>query len=82
MQNIGFSNSGYVIKPPQPTSTVHGAPPFTGYQKKQLSLPSGFNVFTSLVYSTIPSLQITYFVPTSLPAFMWYILLTEIKSRT
>jgi len=31
MQNIGFSNSGYVIKPPQPSSAVHGAPPFTGY---------------------------------------------------
>jgi len=33
MQNIGFSNSGYV-KPPQPScSAVHRAPPFTGYRK-------------------------------------------------
>jgi len=30
-QNIGFSDSGYVIKPPQASSAVHGAPPFTGY---------------------------------------------------
>jgi len=28
VQNIGFSDSGYVIKPPQPSSTVHNAPPF------------------------------------------------------
>jgi len=26
-QNIGFSDSGYIIKPPQPSSAVHGAPP-------------------------------------------------------
>jgi len=32
-QNIGFSDFGYVIKPPQPSSAVHGAPPFTGYPK-------------------------------------------------
>jgi len=31
MQNIGLSNSGYVIKPPQPSSAVYGAPPFTGH---------------------------------------------------
>jgi len=31
-QNIGFSDSGSVIKPPQLSSAVHGAPPFTGYQ--------------------------------------------------
>jgi len=31
MQNIGFSDSGYVIKSPHPSSAVHGAPPFTGY---------------------------------------------------
>jgi len=30
-QNIVFSNSGHVIKSPQPSSTVHRAPPFTGY---------------------------------------------------
>jgi len=30
-QNIAFSDSGYVIKPPQPSSAVHRAPPFTGY---------------------------------------------------
>ena len=27
--NIGFSDSGYVIKPPQPSSAIYGAPPFT-----------------------------------------------------
>jgi len=32
MQNIGFSDSGYIIKPPQPSSTIYGAPPFTGHQ--------------------------------------------------
>jgi len=33
MQNIGFnSDSGYVIKPPQPSSAIYGAPPFTGHQ--------------------------------------------------
>jgi len=31
MQNIGFSDSSYVIKPPQPSSTVYRAPPFTGH---------------------------------------------------
>jgi len=31
MQNIGFNNSGYVIKPAQPSSAVYGAPPFTGH---------------------------------------------------
>jgi len=31
-QNIGFNDSGYVIKPQQPSSAVHGAPPFTGYR--------------------------------------------------
>jgi len=30
-QNIGFSDSGYVIKPPQPSSAVYGALPFTGH---------------------------------------------------
>jgi len=29
-QNIGFNDSGYVIKPPQPSSAIYGAPPFTG----------------------------------------------------
>jgi len=32
MQNIGFSDSGYVIKPPQPSSAIYGAPPFTGHR--------------------------------------------------
>jgi len=31
-QNIGFSDFGYVIKPPQPSSAVYGAPPFTGHR--------------------------------------------------
>jgi len=30
-QNSGFSESGYVIKPPQPSSAIYGAPPFTAY---------------------------------------------------
>jgi len=29
MQNIGFSDSGYVIKYPEPSSAIVGAPPFT-----------------------------------------------------
>jgi len=29
-QNIGFSDSGYVIKPPQPSFAFYGAPPLTG----------------------------------------------------
>jgi len=29
-KNIGFNDSGYVIKPPQPSSAIYGAPPFTG----------------------------------------------------
>jgi len=29
-QNIGFSDFGCVIKPPQPSSAVHEAPRFTG----------------------------------------------------
>ena len=31
-QNIGFSDSGYAIKPPQPSFAIYGAPPFTGHQ--------------------------------------------------
>ena len=31
MQNIGFSHSGYVIKPPYPNSSGYGAPPFAGH---------------------------------------------------
>jgi len=30
MKKIGFNDSGCVIKPPQPSSAVYGAPPFTG----------------------------------------------------
>jgi len=29
-QNIGFSDSGYVIKPPELSSAVYRAPPFIG----------------------------------------------------
>jgi len=29
-QNIGFNDSGNVIKPPQPSSAIYGAPPVTG----------------------------------------------------
>jgi len=29
-KNIGFNDSSYVIKPPQPSSAIYGAPPFTG----------------------------------------------------
>jgi len=36
MQNIGFSNLGYVIKPPQPSSTIYRALPFTGHQDLSL----------------------------------------------
>ena len=32
MQNTSFSNSGYVIKPLQPSSAIYGALPFTGHQ--------------------------------------------------
>jgi len=31
MQNISFSDSSYIIKPPQPSSALHRAPLFTGY---------------------------------------------------
>jgi len=34
MQNIGFSDCGHVIKPPQPSSAVYGAPPFTDTNTK------------------------------------------------
>jgi len=30
-QIIGFNDSGYVFKPPQPSSAIYGALPFTGY---------------------------------------------------
>jgi len=30
MQNISFNDSGYVIKPLQPSSAIYRAPPFTG----------------------------------------------------
>jgi len=29
-KNIGFNDFGYVTKPPQPTSAIYRAPPFTG----------------------------------------------------
>jgi len=31
-KNISFNDSGYVIKPPQRSSAVYGAPPFTSNQ--------------------------------------------------
>ena len=31
-KNISFNDSGYIIKPPQPSSAIYGAPPFTGNQ--------------------------------------------------
>jgi len=31
-KNIGFNDFGYVIKPPQPSSAIYGALPFTGNQ--------------------------------------------------
>ena len=31
-QNVGFSDYGYVIKPPQPSSAIYGAPPFTAHR--------------------------------------------------
>jgi len=34
MQNIGFSDFGYVIKPPQPSSAIYGAPPSIGHRLK------------------------------------------------
>ena len=30
--NATFFHSGYVIKPPQPSSAIYGAPPFTGHR--------------------------------------------------
>jgi len=35
-QNIGFNDSGYVIKPPQPSSVIYGAQPFTGNALKTI----------------------------------------------
>ena len=35
-KNIGFNDSEYVIKPPQPSSAIYGAPTFTGSLKFQL----------------------------------------------
>jgi len=32
MQNVAFSDSGYVIKPPQQGSVVYRAPPFAGHR--------------------------------------------------
>jgi len=32
MQNIGFSNSGYIMKPLQPRSAIYRAPNFTGHR--------------------------------------------------
>ena len=37
-QNIGFGDSGYVIKPPQPSSAFHGVPLFTGYLTDEFKL--------------------------------------------
>jgi len=38
MQNIGFSNSGYIIKPPQPSFAIYGALPFTEDQLPMLKV--------------------------------------------
>jgi len=38
MQNIGFSNSHYIIKPPQRSSAVYGALPFAGHPFKYVFL--------------------------------------------
>jgi len=32
-ENISVSDSGYIIKPLQPSSAIYGAPPFTGHLK-------------------------------------------------
>jgi len=52
MQNISFSDSGYVIKPPQSSSAIYRAPPLTGHpQISLLYLDSPFNLasFKSLI---------------------------------
>jgi len=36
MHNINFSDSSYVIKPPQPSFAVYGTLPFTGHPAKGL----------------------------------------------
>jgi len=33
-----FFHSGYVIKPPQPSSAINGAPPFTGNLHQTIQL--------------------------------------------
>jgi len=47
-QNVGFSDPGYVIKHPQPSSAIYGAPPFKGYLKCSCHLNQiSFNSFSS-----------------------------------
>jgi len=38
MQNIGFSDSGYVIKPPQPSSAIYRSPPFADNQNNHITM--------------------------------------------
>jgi len=33
MKNISFSDSGYIIKPPQPSSAIYRAPHLTWHRK-------------------------------------------------
>ena len=58
-QNIGFSDTGYVIKPPQPSFAIYGAPPFTGYpgldtvQYYTSVISSVFQALTNVQYDHI-----------------------------
>ena len=82
MQNIDFSDSGYVIKPPQPSSAIYGAPRFTVYCQKWWD--TGQNVLKQLgddsckgnrpVVSSItsdPVLAFTKKYNDSLLGFLW-----------
>jgi len=51
MKNIGFNDSGYAIKPLQPSFAIYGAPPFTGNPQKPRKSVKGIKKLDSSLTS-------------------------------
>jgi len=62
MQNITFNNSSYVIKPPQPSTTLHGAPPFTRYPSATKVLGSNLTLLTFVLFFSLLFFRLTFYV--------------------
>jgi len=59
-QNTGFSDSGYVIKPPQPSSAAYGDPPFTGHLL-QITFTTNYYIIVGCKVPSTQSLSLCHF---------------------